>query len=211
MLTAMSGVVSASQICCLYCSMKEEWRDIKGYEGKYQVSNLGNVRSMNYHRKEGCVRLLIPNESNENGYPYVILAKEKGKYKSLKIHRLVAEAFIPNPQNKPVVNHKDGNKKNNCVSNLEWMTILENNLHAYHVLNKHPMRGYKFDKNKNSKKVAQYYVSEEGYTYLLATYVSVKAAALINNLKDTSITQCCKGNKMYGQVGGYIWKYVENV
>lgn len=102
---------------------KEEWRDIAGYEGKYQVSNLGRVKS-------------LPKYSNSKGY--LELRKEKilkpcftGKYrnyptvtfldrKSYKVHRLVAEAFIPNPNNYPIINHKDENPSNNRVDNLEW-------------------------------------------------------------------------------------------
>lgn len=187
--------------------MKEEWKDIKGYKGKYQVSNTGKIISLNYHRS-GKSKELIPNKPKK-GYPYVGLCNG-GKIKSLKIHRLVAEAFIPNPGNKPFVNHKDGNKHNNNVNNLEWVTALENNLHMYHVLNKHPMSGYRYDKNKKSRKVAQYYISEEGYRYHIATYANAVIAAKINNISSTSsIIACCIGNRGYKQVGGYIWEYAD--
>ena len=98
----------------------EEWRDIKGYEGRYQVSNLGRVRSLrdnhgNYREK---IRATI---LNKEGYNYISLYKE-GKIKMCLVHRLVAEAFIDNPNNYKEVNHKDENKQNNSVSNLEWCT-----------------------------------------------------------------------------------------
>ena len=97
--------------------MKEEWKDIKGYEGLYQVSNLGRVKSLgnNKSKKE---KILDP-KPNMYGYKEVRLSKE-GKRKPYKVHRLVAIYFIPNPNNYKEVNHKDEDKTNNHVSNLEW-------------------------------------------------------------------------------------------
>ena len=98
--------------------MKEEiWKSIEGYPN-YEVSNLGNVRSLNYHR-ENKIKFLNPYVSN--GYQIVSLCKD-GKQKRFLVHRLVAQAFISNPNNHPEVNHKDENKQNNCVDNLEWCT-----------------------------------------------------------------------------------------
>lgn len=104
---------------------KEIWKDISGYEGIYQVSSNGNVRSLKY----GKERILKP-FSNGTGYLSVDLCCECIEdYR--RIHRLVAEAFIPNPNNLPFINHKDGIKTNNVVSNLEWCTPSENVKHAY--------------------------------------------------------------------------------
>ncbi len=88
--------------------MEEEWRDIKEYEGRYQISNYGRVKSLKFNKtnKKKILNLIV----NKYGYIYVGLIK-KGKRKNFYIHRLVAEAFIPNPENKPEVNHKDGNKR----------------------------------------------------------------------------------------------------
>ena len=98
--------------------MNEIWKDIKGYEGSYQVSNLGRVKSLNYHR-EGIEKILKIDGSTQ--YKTVMLYRDGGGTRFL-LHRLVASAFIPNPNNYPVVNHIDEDKSNNRVDNLEWCT-----------------------------------------------------------------------------------------
>lgn len=114
----------------------EEWRDITGYEGLYQVSNLGRVRSLDRYVEskiicKSFIKGKILNTSfQKNGYVVITLSKS-GKRKQFKIHRLVAQAFISNFENKPEVNHKDGDKTNNCSDNLEWVTRKENNQHAF--------------------------------------------------------------------------------
>ena len=107
--------------------MIEVWKDIKDYEGKYQISNLGNVKSINYNHtgKEKILKLKI----NRRGYQFITLYKDNKKYYPA-VHRLVAETFILNPDKLEQVNHIDGNKRNNSVSNLEWCTNLENMRHA---------------------------------------------------------------------------------
>lgn len=117
----------------------EIWKDIKGFNGLYQVSNLGRVKKT--YRK--LTRLVNPKYATKeiilkggifsNGYLFVSLTTDKYKYKSHLVHRLVAEAFIENPLNKTDVNHIDGNKQNNKVENLEWVTRSENLAHAVKI------------------------------------------------------------------------------
>lgn len=114
--------------------MQEIWKDIKGFEGVYQVSSLGNVRSLpriidyGTHTQRHKGRILKP-QPNSKGYLRVQLRWE-GKHEVKFVHRLVAEAFVPNPENKPQVNHKDGNKQNNRADNLEWVDNSTNQRHG---------------------------------------------------------------------------------
>lgn len=103
----------------------EIWRDICGYEGIYQVSNFGRVKSLHFDRER-----LLKLRQDYKGYVYVVLHKD-GECKPCKVHRLVAETFILNSEGKPQVNHIDGNKSNNRVENLEWVTNSENKKHSY--------------------------------------------------------------------------------
>ena len=115
----------------------EIWKDIEGYAGFYQVSNKGRIKSFRNQTER-----IIGGGINVDGYPVVRLGLENKKSVVIVIHRLVAKAFIDNPKNLPVVNHKDGNKKNNYVENLEWATIRENNLHAFKLglMNNHNLQ-----------------------------------------------------------------------
>lgn len=113
----------------------EIWKPVIGYEELYSVSSLGRVRSemriiefMPGRHRTVPERILSP--VSMNGYPQISLHRD-GRRKTVRIHRLVAEAFVPNPNNHTIVNHKDGIKDNNTPSNLEWCTVLENNVHAF--------------------------------------------------------------------------------
>lgn len=122
--------------------MEEIWKD---YIYNYQVSNLGNFRNKVNNR-------LLKQRVSETGY-YVICISlgSRNNKKTIRVHKAIAEAFIPNPENKPQVNHIDGNKLNNCVNNLEWVTASENIQHAFdNGLNK-PKRGYEHSSSKLTK------------------------------------------------------------
>lgn len=118
--------------------MEEIWKDIEGYEGWYQVSNLGRVRSVeryvNYKKTGLSFRKsrILKLKSDYYGYRSVNLSVNC-KVKTYKVHRLVAQAFIPNPNNLPCINHKDENKSNNFVSNLEWCSIAYNNTYGTRI------------------------------------------------------------------------------
>ena len=128
--------------------MKEIWKDIVGYEGLYQVSNLGKVKSLDrvchnprYGKQKRRGNIMRPSPNNY-GYLQVRLSK-LGKSKTHKVHRLVALAFLTENRLKKEVNHKDGNKENNCFSNLEWVNRSENVKHAFDIGIKPKPRGEK--------------------------------------------------------------------
>lgn len=129
--------------------MQEIWESINGYEGLYDVSNLGRVRSL----KRATTRGIVLKQTMKHGYMHVCLSKEN-KPSTKSVHRLVAEAFIANPMNKPVVNHIDGDKTNNAVSNLEWATHSENELHSFRVLGKKPSRPWSGKPRKFARKLS---------------------------------------------------------
>lgn len=168
----------------------EHWRDIKGYVGLYEISDKGRVASFSrkYAHKETII--LVPNIS-DRGYALVTLCKN-GKTKHFQVHRLVAEAFIDNPKNKPQVNHIDGNKLNNCKENLEWATAQENNRHKYDVLK------YTSPTRKAIKCI------ETG-----VIYESISAAADENGLSVGSLSGVLKGGYGRKTLGGRHWEYVD--
>lgn len=176
--------------------MKEIWKDIKGYEGLYKISNTGRVKSFHYNRE----KILQPLISVRGYYKYT-LVKNKTK-KQCFMHQLIATAFIPNPNNYPCVNHINGNKKDNRIDNLEWCTIKENNQHAYKTgLNK----GVRSYDNVCSKTVLQYdmqgnFIKEWGSTMDIQREL---------NIANSCISACCLGQ--YKQSHNFIWKYKEEV
>lgn len=176
--------------------MTEIWKDIEGFEGRYQISNLGNVKSLRYGGR-GEPKNLVPKVNNK-GYEWVeLFANGKKSYR--QIHRLVAAAFIPNPNNEPVINHKDENIRNNCVDNLEWCdqgynTRYSLNLHhRERSIRKHKRPIAQIDKNGNTVKIWDYsrQVEKEG------------------NMSQWSILQCCAGKRKTAY--GYTWHYVDAI
>ena len=172
----------------------EEWRDIEGYEGLYQVSNMGRVRSLNYMHT-GKIRE-ISQRTKKTGYQDVLLHKN-GKRKLWSVHRLVATAFIPNPDNKPEVDHIDTNPSNNNVDNLRWVTSLENRHNPITLQHRrenvagqnNPMYGKRGSKHKRSKKVICTSTGE--------VFESICIAADKYNLSTSGISKCCKGKLNY--------------
>ena len=168
---------------------EEEWRDIAGYEGLYQVSDLGRVRSLDYNHT-GRAQVLKPTMAR-NGYLLVWLFKN-GKSKSYLVHRLVAEAFLSNADGLPEVNHNDENKTNNAVSNLEWCD------RSYNV-----NYGTGIDRMAAalSKPVQQ--LTLDGI--LVALWPSTHEAARQTGVYQGNICSCCNGKLR--STGGYKWQY----
>lgn len=179
--------------------MSEIWRDIEGYERLYQISNLGRVKSLK--RNTAHNRIMKP-KKDKYGYLYIGLCKN-GELSYKKIHRLVARAFIPNYNNLPQINHIDGNKTHNCVSNLEWCDASYNQKHAYRLgLSKSWMKG-KFGKDcKFSRKVYQY--SLDGH--LLKIWNSISDVNRELDIPVPNVVRSCKEDTR--TAGGYKWKYV---
>ena len=124
--------------------MKEIWKDIIGYEGLYRISDQGRIFSV----KSGKIRETFVSNS---GYKMIHLYKN-GTDRHFTVHRLVANAFLPNHENKPILNHKDEDKHNNCVNNLEWCTSLYNNTYNnVHLKRKHYVHRYEYELNEIKK------------------------------------------------------------
>ncbi len=173
----------------------EEWKDI-GYEGLYQVSNFGRVKSLERVISGKKYKEKILTCRNKHGYPVVALCKD-GAHKFVRVHRIVAQTFIENPLSLPEVNHLDGNKNNNRVTNLEWCTGRDNKIHAW-------VTGLAKKPKPISKKPVEQLVGNK----VIATYVAIVIAAEINRLDEGSICDCCRGKRQ--TVGGYGWRYKED-
>ena len=172
--------------------MSELWKDIKGFEGLYQVSNLGRIKSFRKSTKYHCADeyIIKPSLSN-NGYYQVTFYNEDHKRKKFLVHRLVALAFIPNPNNFPQINHKDENRLNNSADNLEWCTALYNNHYGTALIRQ-------IDAKSNP--IEQYTLGGR----IIATYRSAKIAGDLFGFNHHHIQTCCNtGNIGYG----YYWKY----
>ena len=169
-------------------SKTEEWRPVVGFEGLYEVSSLGRVRSLNYNR-EGIIKVLNACVDG-SGYLQVQLSK-KGKVSHRHIHRLVAEAFIPNPENLPQVNHRDECKTNNAVWNLEWCDKFYN-------------MNYGTCPEKIGQKLRKPVVQYDLEGNVVKVWKSITEAAR-NGFSKWCIICCCKG--VYEQHLNYRWKY----
>lgn len=176
-----------------------EWRKVPGWPC-YSVSDLGDVR----RDKSGRI---LAGGKDKDGYRQVILSY-KGKRKGIKVHRLIALTFIPNPDNKPMINHIDGNKTNNNVSNLEWVTNQENQDHFWRVIDSeehhrkrvetHKGKGLLSD-NPNAKAVVCIELNK--------TFSTLIEAEKATGVKYTKISSACHHHQK--TAGGYHWEFME--
>ena len=197
----------------------EIWKDIPGYEGHYQVSNLGRVKS-------------VPRKIYWNGGFYIskerLLSQQMNKYrywrthllkdritKTVFVHRLVALAFIPNPNNYPDINHKDENPSNNCVDNLEWCTEKYNMNYGTAIerrkasfIKNNSFRRANMTKVKNGSRCAETPVEGVSKNGNIISYRSISEASRITRISKGHIGECCKGKRL--SAGGYYWKYLKN-
>ena len=171
----------------------EEWKDIEGYNGLYQISNLGKIKSFRKSSKCKSNNGYIINPGVDNNGYLVCVLNNNGNRKTYKIHRLVALAFIPNPNNYSDVNHKDENKSNNRIDNLEWMSH-KNNMN-YGTL-KERIRTY-----HKTKHVLQYSLDGQ----LIKEWISISEPAKLLKISVGNIINCCK--RRCKTVGGYKWSY----
>jgi len=165
---------------------QEEWRDIKGYEGLYKISNSGKIKS---YPRNGTVKKerIIKPCFDKYGYLQIVLKNKTSK--CFRVHRLIALAFIPNINNLETINHIDGNKLNNTIDNLEWNSIEQNNNHAYKIgLNKRKSI-IQFDLNGN----------------LIKKWNSSREIERALGFLHSNILECCKGR--YNQMNGFKWRF----
>lgn len=177
----------------------ETWRPVKGYEGIYEVSDLARVRSLDhyvecdtkagYHLKRFFKGKILVPKKDKNQYLFVNLSVNR-KIKAARIHRLVAEAFIPNPDNLPCINHKDENKQNNLPSNLEWCTVLYNNRY-----------GTKREKisKRHSRRIEQLTLDGQHIAY----FDSARQAGKMLGMFESSIRNVVRGKQKSAH--GYRW------
>lgn len=171
----------------------EEWKDVIGYEGLYMVSSSGEIYST-------ISKKILRQTKSSTGYYHVTLYLDK-KASCVNVHRIVADAFLPQKDNCPEINHIDGNKGNNSVINLERVSKSENAIHAYKTgLRKPPMQGRKGSQNARSKEILQYSIDGK----YIRTWFGVSEAARAMGCTPASISGCINGKKR--TIKGYIWR-----
>ena len=183
---------------------KEIWKDIEGFEGKYQISNMGNVKSLNYNNT-GKERILKP-WKNRGGYLQVVIFKD-GKAKGYLVHQLVATAFCENPEGYTEINHKDEDKTNNNVDNLEWCDRKYNV--NYGTRNKRAgkkQRGKKIPEEQ-IKKLSKPIYSINKKSGLIMYWESAMKAERCTGIANGNINKCLKGKRK--SAGGFYWMYAD--
>lgn len=187
----------------------QKWKFIENTNNKMKVSNMGNVKMLSkkaMHNKKFIYRkpYFVLKNSDKDGYDKVKVCYENNIRKNRFVHRLVAEAFIPNPENKPQVNHINGIKNCNNKKNLEWCSASENVSHSFKFLGrKGSHTGLLGSKNKQSKKVLQYSKDLK----LIKEWDSMADVYRDLKISTWAISACCKNIKSFDTAGGFIWRY----
>ena len=187
------------------CNMKEVWKDINNYEGFYQISNLGRVKSLErvVHRQHNhdlrVAEKILKNGTYPNGYKYARLHRD-GKTENVLIHRLVAVAFIENKENLPIINHKDECKSNNSFDNLEWCN------HTNYGSCIAKMKA-NVDIQKRAEKISKHVLQLDIHGNVLKEWKSITEAEISINQKSGTgnISKCLRGKQP--KAYGYIWRY----
>lgn len=174
--------------------MKETWKNAVGYDGLYQISDLGRIKNRN--------GLIMKQKPSKDGYVRILLFKDK-KYKAEYVHILVAKAFLDQPKFKTEVNHINANKSDNRLCNLEWVTKRENHFHAVRMGLKpeNPVKGKSYEENPCVKPIYQYDLNGE----FIRKWDSRKAAALFYNCDPNSISRAMNGERK--SCKGFIWRH----
>lgn len=188
----------------------EVWKDVKGFEGYYQISNYGRLKSFKVNKHGQILKL-----TNKKGdYLTFVLCGKSKENKSTRIHRLVAETFLANPNNLPEVNHIDGNKQNNNVKNLEWVTRKENRLHSMTVLHPHQNDGMiYYNQHIRPKPIIQMDLKGNTISEFESAEMASKQTGVCarNILQVANKTPFNKKGLLRKSAGGYKWAFKSEV
>lgn len=197
--------------------MEEIWKDIEGYEGYYQISNLGRVKSLSRTTKFGMNYktsndIMLSASIGKRGY-YVVSLNKDGVSKTFTLHRLIAKAFIPNPENKRFIDHINTIRTDNRIENLRWVTAKENANNSITLMKNRESAKLRWSVGKfANRRENLHYIKVQQFTkdgVFVKEYDSIKNASLQTGIDSSSISAVCLGtNPKRHTAGGFIWKHI---